>query len=521
MKIALYSHSIPPAVDGVSRRMASLLQQLTKNGHEIILFTLEKHPQLEGAAASIESVASAPIRYVTLDSSFLAVYPTKRLAMPTLSNMMLICDTIRRERPDVLHCTLDCISAFFILTAKFFGVPVVGSVHTDVQELLAELNVAPIAGALISFKEGVESRLLDSCATTSPSFKTKLAGRGVVCDHVLKTGVKVAQFRPETSDAEVRRRLTFGNPDGLLVVYVGRFGPEKRLDKLLTMCASVDGVYLALIGDGAMGPTLSERHGSWSNSGKRRTKGGVYCRTGFLGHDDLAPVYASADVHVSCSHFETLGNTVLEAHACGTTVVVPRAQGFVNTVNHGEDGFLFDGTRLAKGAAFLARLRDDRTLCSRMGERGRVKVQMQSPEMVSSDVLEWYRRARTSTKLTTASTSLTAAAVARVSSCASVVMGVGICLFILVVVALWFAVEATQGFGGVSYDNLSPSPRWLSLSVNLLLFSFRGVRQSAIRYCHNTRNVLGNSSFFNKISNSYKVQWCQSCLLDDVFKCRL
>ena len=40
----------------------------------------------------------------------------------------------------------------------------------------------------------------------------------------------------------------------------------------MTMCGSVDGVYLALIGDGALGPALSERHGSWSNSGKRRTK---------------------------------------------------------------------------------------------------------------------------------------------------------------------------------------------------------------------------------------------------------
>lgn len=35
MKIALYSHSIPPAVDGVSRRVASLLQELTKQGHEV------------------------------------------------------------------------------------------------------------------------------------------------------------------------------------------------------------------------------------------------------------------------------------------------------------------------------------------------------------------------------------------------------------------------------------------------------------------------------------------------------
>lgn len=43
---------------------------------------------------------------------------------------------------------------------------------------------------------------------------------------------------------------------------------------------------------------------------------------------------------------------------------------------HQEDGFLFDGHRLAEGAAFLARLRDDRGLCASMGERGRQKVRV-------------------------------------------------------------------------------------------------------------------------------------------------
>lgn len=33
---------------------------------------------------------------------------------------------------------------------------------------------------------------------------------------------------------------------------------------------------------------------------------------------------------------------MLEAHACGTPVVVPRAQGFVDTVNHGVSDMLFD-----------------------------------------------------------------------------------------------------------------------------------------------------------------------------------
>lgn len=40
------------------------------------------------------------------------------------------------------------------------------------------------------------------------------------------------------------------------------------------------------------------------------------------------------------------------------------------------DGFLFDSNRLEEGAAYLARLRDDRQLCTDMGERGRVKVTM-------------------------------------------------------------------------------------------------------------------------------------------------
>lgn len=78
-------------------------------------------------------------------TKFCAVYVSKqllrRVSRPQLTSCFsilcasqnLICNTIRLERPDVLHCTLDCISAFFILAAKFYHVPVVGSVHTDVQ----------------------------------------------------------------------------------------------------------------------------------------------------------------------------------------------------------------------------------------------------------------------------------------------------------------------------------------------------------------------------------------------------
>ena len=52
-------------------------------------------------------------------------------------------------------------------------------------------------------------------------------------------------------------------------------------------------------------------------------------------------MYSSSDLHISASEFETLGNTVLEAFSCGIPVVVPRTQGFLDTVQHKFDGFLF------------------------------------------------------------------------------------------------------------------------------------------------------------------------------------
>lgn len=62
----------------------------------------------------------------------------------------------------------------------------------------------------------------------------------------------------------------------------------------------------------------------------------------YLDNKILSKIYASSDLHISASEFETLGNTVLEAFACGIPVVVPRAQGFLDTVDDNFDGLLFN-----------------------------------------------------------------------------------------------------------------------------------------------------------------------------------
>ncbi|CAN0119950.1 unnamed protein product, partial [Discosporangium mesarthrocarpum] len=222
MKIAIYSHSIPPAVDGVSRRMTSVLDELHKAGHEVVLFTLESDPQIEKPGTGGEK-----FRHVTLDSTFPPLYPTKRCGEPTLANQRLILRELAREKPDVLHCTIDGVSGMLVLAARTLGIPVAGSVHTDIISLIRQCRMVFLVGWGSRVKEMLESLVLDSCATTSLSFKELLRKRLVPTQHIIKTGVQVKKFCPEARSQEVREKMTFGNPDGLLVVYVGRLAPEK------------------------------------------------------------------------------------------------------------------------------------------------------------------------------------------------------------------------------------------------------------------------------------------------------
>jgi Glycosyl transferases group 1 len=95
-------------------------------------------------------------------------------------------------------------------------------------------------------------------------------------------------------------------------------------------------------------------------------------------------------VHVSASEFETLGNTVLEAHACGIPVVVPRTQGFCDTVKHEIDGFLFAPADSADARRFIDLLKRDKPLAKKMGNEGKQNVSTRAISHVVADLLDWY-----------------------------------------------------------------------------------------------------------------------------------
>ena len=156
---------------------------------------------------------------------------------------------------------------------------------------------------------------------------------------------------------------------------------EKRIDVIVNACVDLDHVYLAIVGNGPTANDYVKLHGKENK---------IYCQPEFLSHEELAEIYASADLHVSASEFETLGNTVLESFSCGTPVVVPRTQGFMDTVSHDVNGFLFQPGNVSEARRFIRMLQDDHTLRSQFGRNALKSVADKTISSVIDDLLLWY-----------------------------------------------------------------------------------------------------------------------------------
>lgn len=93
MRIAVYSHSIAPSIDGVCRRFTGILHEMSRQGHPTMLFTLEQFP---------ENVPKDTV-IVTVDHMFFPSYPDKKVARVTLNSVFTIYRALQRFKPDVIY----------------------------------------------------------------------------------------------------------------------------------------------------------------------------------------------------------------------------------------------------------------------------------------------------------------------------------------------------------------------------------------------------------------------------------
>jgi alpha-1,6-mannosyltransferase len=241
--------------------------------------------------------------------------------------------------PDIIESADPYVLAWASLAAaEQLRIPAVAFCHSNLPELAARLVGGPERTRLGRGAERWARRYLvnlyrhfDLVMAPSSGMVQRLQSWGVPRVTLQPLGVDCSAFTPCARDAAWRQQLCREHglaPDTRLLIYTGRFAPEKNLQLLADAVALLGrGHMLLAVGDGPAPPV------------------GDHVRVLPPEHDSrqLARMVASCDAYVHAGDQETFGLGVLEAMACGTPVVVASAGGLAELAQ--DAGLLVDRPR--------------------------------------------------------------------------------------------------------------------------------------------------------------------------------
>jgi glycosyltransferase involved in cell wall biosynthesis len=354
MRIAHFSNTYKPNINGVARSVSTFRDALTRLGHHVFVFAQE-----------------APRKYEETEP-YIFRYPAVNVPQFNYSVTMPHSNMVNKMLPSlklhVIHSNHPILLGDVAANrAKKLGIPFVFTFHTRYIDYADEYTDAyvPWSQAFVAgiIAEGL-AKYMNQCqhiVTPSDSIKDSLAEYAGLTDKVttIPTGIDMEPFQ-QADGQKIRQKYNWS--DEIVLVSIGRLAEEKNVKILLSAVAQVmkenDNVRLLLIGDG---PQRSELE-------KYAEDLGITSQVEFTGRipfDEVPAHVKAADIFCFASITETQGLVTMEAMAAGLPVVAVDATGTSDAVDNGVEGLLTENDSTALGQA-IKRVLDDQELQARL-----------------------------------------------------------------------------------------------------------------------------------------------------------
>ena len=334
MKIAFFTETFLPKVDGIVTRLTKTVQHLVAAGDEVLIFCPEGAPETY-MGAQVVGVPAMP----------LPLYPELKLALPRPA----VAEALDRFKPDLVHVVNPAVLGLGgIWLAKTKAYPLVASYHTHLPKYLEHYGMGMLEPLLWELLKAAHNQArLNLC--TSTAMVQELSEKGIQHTDLWQRGVDTELFQPSLRSDAMRQRLLNGQSDtGKLLLYIGRLSAEKQIERIRPVLEAMPDARLALVGDGPYRLQLEK----------------IFAGTpthfvGYLAGQELAAAYASGDAFLFPSSTETLGLVLLEAMAAGCPVVGANRGGIPDIVSDGINGCLYEPDQEGSLAAAVERLLGD------------------------------------------------------------------------------------------------------------------------------------------------------------------
>lgn len=320
LRIAVVTETWPPEVNGVAVTLSRLVHGLCQRGHAIQLIRprQDKHET---------AIAQADMSELLLKGLPIPRYPHLKLGLPS-KKALIRAWTLRR--PDLVHIATEGPLGWSALqAARRLKLPVTSDFRTNFHSYSKHYGVGWLGKPILAYLRKFHNNT-DCTMVPTRLLKNELRTLGFQHLRVVARGVDTDLFNGARRSQALRESWGVSN-NTMVLLSVGRLAPEKNLELLVKTCRTLQAasrdVQLVFAGDG---PYRSELQAQCPDA--------VFL--GMRSHDELAHIYASADLFLFPSLTETFGNVTLEALACGTPVLAFDCASASELVHNQHNGWL-------------------------------------------------------------------------------------------------------------------------------------------------------------------------------------
>lgn len=342
LRVAVFSDSALPILNGVSISIDALVREMRNQGHSVHVFTAS-HFRYKDPDPNTS-------RFLALTTPWARNYP---LAVPPFYPML---HRFRKQPFDVIHTHTPFTIGFVGLRwAQSHGIPVVSTYHTLYDKYAHYIPLFP--KRYVRYKIAKHTNFyynqVDHVITPSEASMKWLRRHSV---HRPITVIPTGVSRLLSVDrSETRQRFGIA-PNHKVLLYVGRIAKEKNMSVLFEAAALVFAsdphARLWLVGDGPYREQCSQM-------ARELGIGDRVKFVGFIPREEVDAYYAASDLFVFSSLTETQGLVVNEAMSYGLPAVVVNGGGAGASVVDDVNGLLVHNDSEQMAESILTILNDE------------------------------------------------------------------------------------------------------------------------------------------------------------------
>ena len=354
MNIALLSEKYTPDIGGLAISTERFARLLKSAGHHVHVF-----------CPTSDLSPSEKRTYAHRGISITRFGVHKRVDDTLVDWFEMIVGEHERSPFDLLHAYFVTQAGFVATyTGKYLHIPSVVSIRGN------DIERAP-------FDPGKFSHVLYALQTadgvTTNASVLKAKARAFIDREItlIPNGIDTELFRPMTRNTLLIEALGLKKDDNI-IGFVGELREKKGLSTLLLAYTQViknQNAILLIVGDVRAG----EDRRMFEDL-KLSIPNAKIVVTGYVSNHDLPSYYSVMDVVVHPSLRDGMPNVVLEAMACGKTVIATQAGGVTDMLNDGKNGRMISINDINSLATVIQEILSDKQLQSSLGDAARQTI---------------------------------------------------------------------------------------------------------------------------------------------------